>query len=326
MASLISTIYYINFSKEIQSLDQNLFNEIRLCSFDLKCTKYKIDFVLKKEQEFYKLYKDENGLAGYFPIQSASLNILKIYYPITKYKQDEKKIFRNSIIDLSISMLIVLIFAIVFALYTLYPLRNALHLTQEFVKDILHDFNTPLSTLRLNVSMLEKELGENKKLNRISKSVQNILNLQDNLRRYLANTPLQKEKFELQELITQRVEILSQTYEHLNFEMHVSKQILLSNKDAFTRIVDNILSNAVKYNKENGYIKVYTDKNPSRLSIEDSGKGIHHPEKVFDRFYKEHERGIGIGLHIVKKLADELNIKIEVQTQLGVGTVVTLYL
>jgi len=326
MASLISTIYYINFSKEIQSLDQRLFNEMRLCSFDLKCTKYKIDFVLKKEQEFYKLYKDENGLAGYFPIQSASLNILKIYYPKESYRYDENEIFKDSIIDLSISMFIVLVLAIVFALYTLYPLRNALHLTQEFVKDILHDFNTPLSTLRLNVSMLERELGENKKLNRISKSVQNILDLQDNLRRYLANTPLQKEEFELQELITQRVEMFSNTYEHLNFEMNISKQTLISNKDAFTRIVDNILSNAVKYNKKNGYIKVYSETNPSRLCIEDSGKGMLHPEKIFDRFYKEQERGIGIGLHIVKKLADELNIKIEVQTQLEIGTVVTLYI
>lgn len=61
-----------------------------------------------------------------------------------------------------------------------------------------------------------------------------------------------------------------------------------------------------------------------RVIIEDTGRGINHPEKVFDRFYKEHERGLGIGLHIVKKLCDQMKITIHIHSTVGKGTKVTL--
>jgi len=51
-----------------------------------------------------------------------------------------------------------------------------------------------------------------------------------------------------------------------------------------------------------------------------SQKGIKYPNKIFDRFYKEHELGLGIGLHIVKNLCDELGIKIKVQSKIDQGT------
>ena len=54
--------------------------------------------------------------------------------------------------------------------------------------------------------------------------------------------------------------------------------------------------------------------------------GIQNTKKIFDRFYKEQDRGIGIGLHIVKKLCEELSIKIKVQSQINFGTKFTLNL
>jgi len=47
------------------------------------------------------------------------------------------------------------------------------------------------------------------------------------------------------------------------------------------------------------------------FSISNSSYGIKNPSKVFDRFYKESKRGLGIGLHIVDKLSKELNIKVD---------------
>jgi len=57
-----------------------------------------------------------------------------------------------------------------------------------------------------------------------------------------------------------------------------------------------------------------------RLIIEDSGVGIKEPQKIFDRYYKESQRGIGIGLHIVKKLCDEIGVDIRIETEIGVGS------
>jgi two-component system, OmpR family, sensor kinase len=320
MTILIGTIYSINYRQDIQKIDEQIFNEMRICSFDLQCKKYEVNFVLTKKRELYKLYKKREALSAYFSIPNSTKNSIEISYPIKKYNKDIEVLFEDSFWHFSIAMLVVFIFSIFFSLYTLHPLRNALRLTEEFVKDILHDFNTPLSTLRLNSSMLEKEGIQNKKIKRIQKSVQSILDLQENLRLYLNNAPLQKEEFDLHILVSQRLEVLKMSYEHLDIQSDVPHILLSSNKNALTRIMDNILSNAAKYNKRDGSIYVYMEEESKHLCIQDSGKGIKNPKKIFERFYKEQERGVGIGLHIVKKLSSELGIKLSVDSKEGVGT------
>lgn len=217
-----------------------------------------------------------------------------------------------------IVVFVIAILSFLFALYALSPLRKALHVTEEFIKDILHDFNTPLSTLRLNVSMLKSETGENTKIERIENAVQNILNLQANLRAYLHSHVTQKEQIVLKEFLEERINLIESNYRDITFHIEVPATVLHVNKDSFTRIIDNLLSNAAKYNKKEGYVKVYLK--GDILVIEDSGKGIENPKRVFERFYKEQERGIGIGLHIVKKLCEELEITISLESTVGVGT------
>lgn len=94
--------------------------------------------------------------------------------------------------------------------------------------------------------------------------------------------------------------------------------------DGMKRVFDNLLSNAAKYNRENGEVFIHLDPESMRVIIEDTGKGITHPEKVFDRFYKEHDRGLGIGLHIVKKMCDQMKIIVQIETKIGKGTKIIL--
>jgi len=302
----------------IKTLDDKIFSQMRICSYNLKCDQFKIDFALAKDFESYILYKDSNELSGYFSIPKVQKTVLKIYMPQHTY---QKKL-NNIITTLSIkyfAIFVVLFFlSILFSLYTLAPLRNALHLTEEFIKDILHDFNTPLSTLRLNTSIIKKRVGEDKNMQRIENSVVNILNLQSNLSSYLQNHSLQKEQFNLQHILNERVSLLNNNL-HITIKIYLQKSIIVTtNKNAFIRIIDNLLTNALKYNKQDGFIDIKFEN--GILIIQDSGKGIKNPEKIFNRFYKEQERGIGIGLHIVKKLCDELDISIEVKSELGVGS------
>ena len=88
------------------------------------------------------------------------------------------------------------------------------------------------------------------------------------------------------------------------------------------RILDNILSNAAKYNKVHGEVTV-TISNET-VTIEDTGKGIKDVDKVLQRYYKEQDRGIGLGLHIVNKLCNELNIGMNIQSQINHGTKIIL--
>ena len=315
---LAGALFFLEYNKEIKTLDDKLFNEMRVCSYDLKCDDFSIDFVAKEKFELYKLYKNSEGLSGYFSIGSSQKNALKIYYEKKKYTQKQNEVKKSLSLSFLFVVLVILLFSTFFSFYTLSPLRNALKMTEEFIKDILHDFNTPLSTLRLNIGMLKDEVGENKKIIRAENAVENILNLQSNLRSYLANHALQKEEFDLKEFLEERVALVEKNYKTVHYHVDVKAQKIELNRDSFTRIIDNMLSNAGKYNTQNGQVAIFYKAN--KLIIKDTGKGIKNPRKVFERFYKEQERGIGIGLHIVKKLCDEMDIKISLVSEIGVGS------
>lgn len=317
---LISFLFYINYSKAVSTLDNELFSKMKVCSYDLKCNEFSINFVDKENQDFYELYKKENSLFAYFPISSSNDFIMELRFKSKDYKLLISNLKKGVLAQYSVVILIVLILSIVFSLFSLHPLRSALFLTQEFIKDILHDFNTPLSTLRLNSSMLKKDELNKSKIQRIEQSVQNILDLQDNLKSYLHNHDLQKEYFDMKELVQERVELLEKSFPSIKFKVEMPITHVQTNKEAMKRILDNLLSNAAKYNKKDGFVHISYDLDKESLKIEDSGIGIKNAKRIFERFYKEGERGIGIGLHIVKKLCDELNIHISVKSELGVGS------
>ena len=321
---LITILFYINYNKGIQTLDEKLFSQMRVCSLTLECEQFKIDFIKPKNETLYTLYKTQNTLSSYFPIPNSQQYIMSLEFNAKKYEKELEKLRNQAIWNFSLTLSVILLLSIIFSIYALYPLRNALLLTQEFIKDILHDFNTPLASLRLNSAMLQREIGENEKVTRIEQSVQNILNLQLHLRSYLHNHALQKESFDLHSIIKEQLHMLEKNYPHIHFSLDISSTNLRTNKEAFTRIINNLITNAAKYNKQNGSVHiVYENKN---LKIIDSGKGIQKPKHIFDRFYKEQDRGIGIGLHIVKKLCDELGITISVKSALNKGTQITLEL
>jgi two-component system phosphate regulon sensor histidine kinase PhoR len=97
-------------------------------------------------------------------------------------------------------------------------------------------------------------------------------------------------------------------------------------------LVKNLVSNAIKYNKEKGYVKItIKDKGDSViLSVKDNGIGIakENQEKVFERFYRVDEARVsvgdesstGLGLAIVKQVVQDHKGTIEIESDLGKGT------
>jgi signal transduction histidine kinase len=320
MTLLMSMVLYLSYSKERTALDERLFTQMRLCSFDLKCDQFEFDFVTAEQDDLYRFHKNEEGVFGLFTIANTSDYVLKLFYSSQKYQNELDRIQEEHFHRYLLALVLLALLSFLFSWYALRPLRQALILSDEFIKDILHDFNTPLSSLRLNSSLLKKELGENTKITRIEQAVQTILSLQDNLRSYSDESPLQNDLIDLEALIQKRSAIFAENYPHLRFICHLEPLQIYANADAMTRILDNLISNAAKYNKKEGTIEITLSAADRRVLIKDSGKGIKEPKKIFRRFYKEHERGLGIGLHIVKKLCDSLRIPITVESQVGVGS------
>ncbi len=297
---------------------------MQVCSYTLSCKDFDYDFFPKKESIFInKLYEDADELFALFPIPLSKQYYLKISYTKKQLRHDIRKLLLNITILFVIATLVIMVLSFFLTLYTLKPIREALRINQEFIKDILHDFNTPISAMMINLEMLKRDC-QSPFVERIHQSIETIISLQDNLKIFLKNIKGELEEIDLAVLVKKRVRYFQSLYPHLHFSIQADdKAIFKTQKELITRILDNLLSNACKYNKPNGSVRVIVHKD--HIIIEDSGQGIKNSKKAFDRFYKESERGIGIGLSIVKKLCDELGIKISLSSEKGKGTRVDLW-
>ena len=240
-----------------------------------------------------------------------------LYLQVFKSKKEfDEKLFNLKIKIIAIQMFLLLLFAFLsykLAKNALKPLQESISTLDKFAKDLIHDLNTPVTSIKLNMKLLEKQtdLSDNKIVQRLNKSVHNISELHENLNILLQEETFQLEKINLCPLINEVVEMHQELYTDIHFEVVCSNFKVKINANAMKQILQNIISNACKYNSKNGYVKIY-HKNHT-LYIEDSGKGIKEPQKIFERSYSA-EHSTGIGLDIVRRLAIAMNVKIEVTT------------
>lgn len=326
LAFLSGGVAYLEYFKFKYEIQEKIYNEMRLCSYDLKCAQYTFDFVPLESKKLYQLSESPQELYALFSIPQNETYALKLGLPYQHYQILLKDARATVFYHYLWALFAISIISLLFSLYALYPLKKALQLTEEFSRDILHDLNTPLAALRLNVSRLQIVPKDEKKIERISQSIDTIVSLGDNLRSYLEEHEHQREVFDLHRLLEERLSMFIKLYPNIQFTLNHATLSLHTNRDAIIRIVDNLISNAAKYNIQDGSVIVTIDLAAQELSIKDTGKGIKNPSKIFDRFYKEHERGMGIGLHIVKKFCDEMKIPITVNSAPQKGSVFTLNL
>jgi signal transduction histidine kinase len=318
LETLLILLFIERYNTQKEKYIQDMYKTMQVCSYTLKCTQFKFDFAPKDKVEKNILYKDK-GLYSYFDIPKSEKYYIKISYPPSSYFKNIKEIQYNTLLQFILMSFILFILALFFTFYSLRPIRDALKLNDEFIKDILHDFNTPITSMILNIRMHKKEYEETPFIKRISLSINTILHLQNNLKSFLHNSPSQNTEVNINLLAKERLEFIENTYPRITFTYETSDSIIrVTNKELLTRILDNILSNAAKYNKTNGTVKVIIK--GTKLHIEDTGKGIKDIKKSLQRYHTEQTRGLGIGLHIVQKLTQELNIDMQIESKENIGT------
>jgi two-component system OmpR family sensor kinase len=203
------------------------------------------------------------------------------------------------------------------------PLQESIQTLDKFAKDLIHDLNTPVTSIKLNMRLLEKipELKNHNALARLGKSVHTISELHENLTILLQEETFQIQLINVCDIVKEVVEVQKYIYPNIDFILECSNFRAKLNPQAMKQILQNIISNACKYNSQNGYVKIYSIDNS--LYIEDSGKGIKEPDRIFERSYSA-QHSSGIGLDIVKRLAKAMDIKIEVKTNEIKGTIFIL--
>ena len=237
-----------------------------------------------------------------------------------------ESLYQDLAYALALVLLLFVPIAFFLSLFSLKPVRQASTMIDNFIANIVHDINTPIATIMLNAkSILRKSTEEPKKLNRILSSAKQLTDMQHDLLALAdENSEIEKEFVELKALCQETVEGFKLQYTSQAFEENVEVLKVEVNLVDMRRIIQNLLSNAVKYNRDENLIKIYTQSN--RLIIEDQGKGMAHPEKVFEKNYREdyNIQGNGLGLASVLAMLERNNIKISVTSQLNIGTQITL--
>ena len=316
---LLGFIFYQYYSIEEKHLQENLFLEMKNYSLSFEGEQFDIEITpYNKQKTPYELYHDSDAFYILIPFPDNQNDLLKIYYPLSEYQQALSTIRWRLVGQFLLLSLISIFISFWFSTYILTPLRDSLKLLEVFIKDMIHDLNTPLSSILINLKMMD---GKNSEVQSIKQSAKTISMLHHNLDAYLRESHITHSRFDLEALVQEQVDFFAPLYDYLNWKVEITPWILHSDKQAFSRILYNLLSNACKYNTSHGTIHIKTE--GTKLMITNDSYGIKHPDRLFERFYKESERGLGIGLHIVEKLCTELSITKELQIE---GTTITFIL
>ncbi len=319
---LSSIVLYMYHEESVKDIEQRILYQMKEYTYDFQGDDFSLDIVEDdKKKEIFKIYHSEDGLCAYFQIPSKGPYLLKVIFDNAKYEklynQFIKKLFKLAIII----FFLLFFLSIGFAFYSLRPMRQALHLLEDFLKDLIHDLNTPATSILLNSKLLRRR-GDFEEIERIELSAKGIASLYKNLEFMNPNDIVNDEVVVLDELINEKINILQKIYPNIKFTKSITSTIVKSNRSGVDRIIDNLLTNACKYNKKNG--QVHIEIQNQKLIIEDTGVGIKNTTKVFKRYYKESTNGLGIGMNIVKQLSDILNISIDIKSVVGKGTCVEL--
>ncbi len=214
------------------------------------------------------------------------------------------------------------------------PLFKSEQKIQNLIKETLHEINTPVATIQLNTKMLQKKITDEKniaRLNRIEKSCENLLNLYSqmeyNIKEQIDSVSV--ESFDVGIVLEKSIDKFVDIKKDITIEYDsLSSSTLSINADinGFERVIDNLISNAIKYNKPNGKVTISIDK--YTLCVSDTGIGIDTKNlfHIFDKYYQENSlsSGIGLGLNMVKAYCDKYKIDIKIDSKLNEGT--TFYL
>ena len=233
---------------------------------------------------------------------------------------------------------------------TLISQRKLSEMKNDFISNMTHEFKTPISTIALACeALVDKDMGdasersfafvsmideENKRLEALVESIlQSAVMDKGELRLHLEKVEFNSLVHSLLNRTRMKIESLGGT---LIPHIAIGECYVLGDKSHLMNVVNNLIDNGIKYSKEELEIEITTECIDDKviLTVKDKGIGIkkEHIPRIFDKLYRvptgnvHNVKGFGLGLSYVKSIVELHEGEIQVESQVGVGSIFKLIL
>ena len=287
-----------------------------------------IDYDIKNFKEGYHL----DGNDAYLIINLPKDRYFGASYLIVKNSVSYAELYKNvATILLSIALL-------VFGLSMFFlnnfakPFKLLNQKLDNFIKDSIHEINTPLAIINVNIDLYNRKNPSNKYMQRMKAAVKVLSHIYEDMDYLVKYNRIDHEPIiiDFTKFMNDRIDYFSDvaSMKEIKIESDIHEGIsIFMNYKELQRVVDNNISNAIKYSYENNIIKIslHVKDDVCSMSFQDYGVGIEKVEKIFERYYRENTNkgGFGIGLNIVKSIIDKEGIELSIISQPKAGSTFT---
>ncbi|MFD2726400.1 sensor histidine kinase [Hyunsoonleella rubra] len=326
-------------SKKLKENGIDIDFEFAVYSRDLATKVYSEGFEKDEKSTFsVPVFYDENNQSNYK---------LLVNFP------DDHKFILSSIIGmimLSVVFTLIIVLAYSSALFQLVKQRKISQIKTDFINNMTHEFKTPIATINLALDAIKnpKIIEDQKKVvrylnmikeenKRMHAQVENVLRI-SKLEKNELN--ISKDRVDLHDLVEDAIThvelIVEDRQGYIKTHLDADYSTVLANETHFTNVIVNMLDNAIKYSPEAPQIDVFTENVGTNilLRIQDQGSGMSKAaaKRVFEKFYREHTgnihnvKGHGLGLAYVKRIVDDHQGYVSVESEKGKGSTFTIKL
>ncbi|SHN14026.1 PAS domain-containing sensor histidine kinase [Mucilaginibacter sp. OK098] len=218
-------------------------------------------------------------------------------------------------------------------------------LKSRFVSIASHEFRTPLTSIQLSASLIEKYAESFHTVNiakHVAKIKSAVFNLTAILNDFLSIEKIEAGKEEavysvfnlvkLSEEITQEMQVIAKQNQNIVYHHTGSQNSVKLDKNLLKNCISNLITNAIKYSGENTLIAFNTEinANSSIITVKDNGIGIPEADQkhLFEAFFRAHNTGTipgtGLGLNIVARYTELMNGTIDFKSTVNKGTLFTI--
>lgn len=263
------------------------------------------------------------------------------------FKEKDKEIFSSIYLLFALTIVLTLIIIIAYG-GTIWQYLNQRRISQiktDFINNMTHEFKTPIATINLALDALgNPKISEDPKRvknytrmiraenKRMHDQVENVLRISKLERHEL---DVEKKRLYMHKLVEEaknHVQLIVENRQgYIKTHFNAKDDTVLANQSHFVSVLINILENAIKYSDEAPKIDVFTEneENSIIVKISDQGSGMSKAvqKRIFEKFYREptgdihNVKGHGLGLAYVKKIVEDHQGEIDVESEEGKGSI-----